>query len=86
MLPIGSVLPALVKIAFDFRKLMIEKLFGKVLKQVRGDKGLTQEKLAELADVERTYIYRLETGKRSPSLSRCCSDDITRFPQRLIQC
>lgn len=48
---------------------MVEKLFGKVLRQIREDKGITQEKLAELADVDRTYIYRLETGKRSPSLS-----------------
>lgn len=48
---------------------MVEKLFGKVLKQLREDKRITQEKLAELAEVDRTYIYRLETGKRSPSLS-----------------
>lgn len=48
---------------------MVEKLFGKVLKQIREEKGMTQEKLAELAEVDRTYIYRLETGKRSPSLN-----------------
>lgn len=47
----------------------VEVIFGKVLRQVREEKKLTQEKLAELADVDRTYIYRLETGKRSPSLS-----------------
>lgn len=47
----------------------VEVIFGRVLRQVREEKKLTQEKLAELADVDRTYIYRLETGKRSPSLS-----------------
>ena len=47
----------------------VEVIFGKVLRQVRTEKGLTQEKVAELANVDRTYIYRLETGKRSPSLS-----------------
>jgi transcriptional regulator with XRE-family HTH domain len=47
---------------------MVQKLFGKVLRQIREEKGMTQEKLAELADIDRTYIYRLETGKRSPSL------------------
>ncbi len=47
----------------------VEAIFGRVLRQVREEKKLTQEKLAELADVDRTYIYRLETGKRSPSLS-----------------
>lgn len=50
------------------KRASIEAIFGKVLRQVREEKGLTQEKLAELADVDRTYIYRLETGKRSPSL------------------
>jgi len=50
------------------KKASVEVLFGKVLKQLREEKGLTQEKLAELAEVDRTYIYRLETGKRSPSL------------------
>jgi len=47
----------------------VEVIFGRVLRQVREEKKLTQEKLAELADVDRTYIYRLENGKRSPSLS-----------------
>lgn len=46
----------------------VEVLFGKVLRQMREEKGLTQEKMAELADVDRTYIYRLENGLRSPSL------------------
>jgi len=30
---------------------------------------MTQEALAELAEIDRTYIYRLENGKRVPSLS-----------------
>jgi transcriptional regulator with XRE-family HTH domain len=68
MLPIGSVLPLVSGIAFDFQK-MVEKLFGKVLRQIREDKKMTQEKLAELAEVDRTYIWRLESGRRSPSLS-----------------
>lgn len=46
----------------------IQAIFGKVLRQLREEKGLTQEKLAELAEIDRTYIYRLETGKRSPSI------------------
>lgn len=50
------------------RRATLEELFGKALRRLREEKGLTQEKLAELADVDRTYIYRLETGKRSPSL------------------
>jgi transcriptional regulator with XRE-family HTH domain len=46
----------------------VEAIFGKVLRQIREERGLTQEKMAELADVDRTYIYRLENGLRSPSL------------------
>ena len=44
-------------------------LFGKNLKEKRVESGMTQERLAELADIDRTYIYRLENGKRAPSLS-----------------
>lgn len=46
----------------------VEVIFGKVLRQLREEKGLTQEKMAELAEIDRTYIYRLENGLRSPSL------------------
>lgn len=46
----------------------VEAIFGKVLRQMRLERGLTQEKMAELADVDRTYIFRLEKGLRSPSL------------------
>lgn len=48
---------------------MIKAIFGKVLNELRVERSLTQEKLAELADFDRTYIYRLEKGKREPSLS-----------------
>ena len=47
---------------------MVEKLFGKVLRQIREDKGMTQEKLAELAEVDRTYIYETVTILRSEGL------------------
>lgn len=46
----------------------VEAIFGKVLRQMREERGLTQEKMAELAEIDRTYIYRLENGLRSPSL------------------
>ena len=51
------------------QKLAPHVVFGKVVKQLREEKKMTQEKLAELAEIDRTYIYRLETGKRSPSLA-----------------
>jgi len=48
---------------------MSKKAFGKVIREIRTEKGLTQEKLAELAEVDRTYIYRIEYGLREPSFS-----------------
>ncbi len=38
------------------------------MKSVRKSKGITQEQLAEYADLDRTYISLLERGKRNPSL------------------
>ncbi len=42
---------------------------GKRINSARKEKGLTSEKLAELCDVNATYIRQIETGARSPSLS-----------------
>lgn len=41
--------------------------FGKRLQQIRKSKGLTQEKLAELAGVHEKHISKLETGYYKPS-------------------
>jgi len=51
------------------KKAVLAVNFGKNLKEKRQEKGFTQERLAELADVDRTYIYRLENSKRFPSLA-----------------
>lgn len=48
---------------------MLREFFGKVVREQRLQKGLTQEKLAELADLDRAYIYHLEHGKKEPSLT-----------------
>ncbi len=42
--------------------------FGKAIAIIRNKKNLTQEKLAELANLDRTYIGRVERGKRNISL------------------
>jgi transcriptional regulator with XRE-family HTH domain len=46
----------------------IAKAFGGLLKELRAKAQLTQERLADLADLERTYISFLERGLRQPSL------------------
>lgn len=43
--------------------------FGKVLKRERNLKGFSQEKLALICELDRTYISLLERGKRQPSLT-----------------
>ena len=48
--------------------LMIEEMVGQRIKQLRNEKGLSQEKLALKADIDRTYLAGVEQGKRNPSL------------------
>lgn len=45
------------------------KLFGQKVRELRTKKGLSQEKLAELSGLHRTYISSLELGKRNVSLN-----------------
>ncbi|MBY0458655.1 MAG: helix-turn-helix domain-containing protein [Gemmataceae bacterium] len=42
--------------------------FGRRLREVREGAGLSQEKLAELATLHRTYVSSVERGKRNISL------------------
>jgi transcriptional regulator with XRE-family HTH domain len=42
--------------------------FPEILRKVRTDKGLSQEELADLAGLHRTYISQIERGLKSPSL------------------
>lgn len=44
-----------------------DNTFGKKLQQIRKAKGLTQEKLAELAGVHEKHISKLELGTYKPS-------------------
>ncbi len=49
-------------------KLNIGTPFGKALSLARRKAMLTQEKLAQKAQLDRTYISLLERGQRKPSL------------------
>jgi transcriptional regulator with XRE-family HTH domain len=46
----------------------ISVAFGKVVKQERQKRGLSQEALAHEADIHRTHIGFIERGERSPSV------------------
>ena len=45
-----------------------EESFGKVLRKLRNEQGISQETLAFESGYHPTYISQLERGKKSPSL------------------
>jgi len=54
--------------AIQPKDLKLLKAFGERVRSVRGSKGISQEKLAELADLDRTYVSGVERGIRNISL------------------
>lgn len=53
----------------DGRKKKLLKEFGKNLKKVRREKGLSLRKLAAASELEHAQIARIEEGKINPTLS-----------------
>lgn len=47
----------------------VKVAFGRVLRQLRQESGLTQEQLGLEADLQRKYISQLELGEKEPSLT-----------------
>jgi transcriptional regulator with XRE-family HTH domain len=47
----------------------IKQKFGIKLRQLRLERALSQEKLAHLAEIDRTYLPGIEKGERNVSLS-----------------
>jgi XRE family transcriptional regulator, regulator of sulfur utilization len=59
----SSILHSLDELQDDIQRVVAERI-----KKIRKAKGITQEQLAELAGLNRTHLYRLESGKQSMTL------------------
>ena len=46
----------------------IKQKFGNRIKELRKQKGLSQEKLANMAEIDRTYLPTIEKGERNVSI------------------
>ncbi|GHB51020.1 helix-turn-helix domain-containing protein [Mongoliitalea lutea] len=46
----------------------IKVAYGEKVKAIRKSQNISQEKLAELAELDRTYISDIENGKRNVSI------------------
>jgi len=70
-----------------------EIAFGEVLRKKRKEAGLSQEKLALDAGLERTFISMMERGQRQPTLTtllkiasvlECTAADLVTDVERLL--
>jgi transcriptional regulator with XRE-family HTH domain len=51
------------------RRLPLEVAFGRTLRRLREDLGVSQEHLAHTSGIYRTHIGMMERGERRPSLA-----------------
>ena len=42
---------------------------GKIIREIRQSQGLSQEELADHAQIHRTYVSQLERGLKSPTIA-----------------
>lgn len=59
------------------KKATIEKdpnvvAFGNRLRELRTAKGISQENLSLMANIDRSYMGRLERGELNPTLTKIC--------------
>jgi len=61
--------------------------FGITIRNLRKSLNFTQEKLADLSNLDRTYISLIERGLRQPSLSTIfiIAESLSKTPSELIK-
>jgi transcriptional regulator with XRE-family HTH domain len=47
-----------------------KELLGARIREIRKARGLTQEQLAEMVDIEQKHVSRIELGKNYPTIDR----------------
>ncbi len=69
------------------RKRQIAAEFGKILREIREKKGLSQEALALECELDRTFVGMIERGLRQPTLQTLfkLSSTLRVKPSRLIR-
>ncbi len=67
--------------------IQLQKTFGMRVKELRDSQGMTQEDLAEAANLFRTYLSRIETGVANPSLTaiHALALALSKSPGELLQ-
>lgn len=65
----------------------VKVLFGKRVRQLRLDSGLSQEQLANKAELDRSYVGGVERGERNISLENICKLAVAleMSPSRLLE-
>ena len=63
------------------------KAFGQVLRETRNDRGISQETLALICGLDRTFISLLERGQRQPTLSSifAIADALEMAPSMMLE-
>jgi transcriptional regulator with XRE-family HTH domain len=49
------------------RRLEPQEALGQAIRELRGERGLTQRQLADAADVNETWISHIEAGRTNPA-------------------
>lgn len=50
----------------------VKLLFGERVRELRKDAGMTQEELADYAELDRSYVGSVERGERNLSIENVC--------------
>jgi len=70
LLPIVNRISAALLLSFPLKgaELTIEEAFGEVIRELRKAGQISQERLAEISNLDRSFISLLECGHKQPSL------------------